>query len=240
MAYQFLILAVLSAFVFSPAAFAAEETVQTSEEQSIPEESAAPVAEIAPEQDPAMIAHQESVEKVYEMMAALSENLDEAGQKNFSLIYSNYNLVGTVKMVQGDVSTAIEKCGENNPDMKDKLDTRFKDWRGAIDPVIKQADDKIDAMVKAQSYAKPKELRAIFSAIDDTREKAQSRIEKIPVTTPEACGYLLEKMDETQESMLSLIQVVLVDEAEEEIQSTPEAEKVEEKPAENTEGQSDQ
>ena len=240
MAYRFLVLALLSTFALSAAAFAADEAAQPTEEQNAPAESATPVTEIAPEQDPAMIAHQESVEKVYAMMAALNEKLDEAGQKNFSLIYSNYNLVGTVKMVQGDVSTAIKKCGENNPDMKDKLDTRFKDWRGAIDPVIKQAEDKIDAMVKAQSYAKPKELRAIFSAIDDTRKKAQSRIEKIPVTTPEACGYLLEKMDETQESMLSLIQAVLVDKAEEEIQPAPEAEKAEEKPAENTEGQGDQ
>lgn len=232
MIYRFLLLAALSAVMsVSTAALAADEKEDAApaplEQQEQPAPPAdQPGAEAVPpgsklpvdiyteqEKTPEAIAHRKASEKVYNMMNEITEGLGEEEKKHFFMASNNHNLIGTVRMVQGDVGNAIKKCGENNPDMKDKLAARYAEWNDAVNPVLKEADDTLGNMIVAQSYAKPKDLKELFEAMDDTREKAQSRIEKIPVTTPEACQYLLEKLNETQESMLTILHATLVNPA---------------------------
>lgn len=153
---------------------------------------------------------QEAAEATFDKMTTLMQTLEEREQQHFFLAYTNYNMIETVRVVQRDVGNAIDKCGENNPDMKEALETRFKEWNDAVDPLIKEAGGNLDNMLLAQDYASKETLDEIFSSIDETREKTNSQIEKIPVTTPEACQYLLSKMDETQTSMLNVLRATLV------------------------------
>jgi hypothetical protein len=152
----------------------------------------------------------DAARKTYEMVTGIVEKLKPAEQKHFFMIYTNYNLIGTVRVVQADVSKAIDACSQNNPDMEDRLRTRFKDWNGAVDPVLKEADANLNNMVLAQDYLPQKKIKAVFKSVDDTRMKTTGRIEKKPVTTKDACEYLLGKMDETQETMISILRDTLV------------------------------
>src|SRR5262245_16837626 len=85
-------------------------------------------------------AHQKAAEEVFELTKQIAVNLNPDEQKHFFLLYNNYNLIGTVKMVQEDVGNAVKACSEANPDMKEGLDSRFSEWNTAVNPVIKDAE----------------------------------------------------------------------------------------------------
>lgn len=149
-------------------------------------------------------------DKIYKMVMALILSKSQAEQKHFFMAYTNYNLIQTVKTVQSHVGNAIDECSETNPDMENNLRARYGQWNDAVNPVINDAEIHLNNMILAQEYASPEEIQEIFAQVDTTREQTQSEIEKIPVTTPEACTYLLEKMDETQDNMISLLKNALL------------------------------
>lgn len=163
---------------------------------------------------PAIAEDAEATEEKKNSVIAAAEDfmkdLNRRERRHFSVLYGNYNMTKVVETVQGDVGLAVDKCGEDNPDMKEKLKTRYKDWKAAIKPVLTEAGANVNNMVFAQEYAKPAEIRKFFKLIDKTREEHEKQIEKIPVTTPEACQHLLEKMDETQENLIHLLEATLI------------------------------
>ncbi len=167
----------------------------------------------AQELDEAPKAQQEESDTAATMFKAiedLSKQLEPEQMRHFYFVYNNYNLVNTVKTVRTDVSNAINACGENNPEMKGKLDSRFRQWADAIEPAMKEAEANINNMVFAQSYAPPKDIRHIFGLVDATRIETAAKLKKVPVTSAEACQFLLNKMNDTQESMLSLLRATLI------------------------------
>jgi hypothetical protein len=114
--------------------------------------------------------------------------------------------------------------------MKDKLQARYNAWDQDVGAVIKEAGAQVDNMVAAQEYAKPAEIRKVFKALDARRTKTESQITKIPVTTPEACQFLHDKMDETQASLTNLLRSALITAPQQEtqgVQSEAPAETVE-------------
>lgn len=235
-----------------PAAKAAEAPApEPAKEEPPKEEKQEAAAEAKPaekkaELPPEAKAHQEAAEKVFADTKAIADKLKPDEQKHFFIIYTNYNLVGTVKMVQGDVDRAVEGCGTANPDMKAGMDARLQEWHAAIDPVIKEAEANIENMVLAQEYAEAAEIKNIFKGLDKTRKLAGKQIEKTPVTTKDACEYLQEKMTDTQENFIRLLRGTLIT-APQLAAPSPESEKpaeeakpaeqkpAEEKPAEATE-----
>lgn len=147
---------------------------------------------------------------VRERIEAFSADFDEGSKAHFQAIAGSHNLIEVVKMVQGDVENAIERCSENNPDMEDALETRYDEWEDAIEPIIEEAEANVDNMISVQDYAKSRDIRKILDFMDETREEKTSDVDKIPVTTPEACEYLRNKMDETEDNLTQLLRSTLV------------------------------
>lgn len=272
----FLIALSMPGFAFAeevPAAAPAEEQAaaapaeaekpaeQTEEKKEEPKEEAKQEAakkEDAPKQEnavtdelpPEALAHKKAAEESFALTTAIAEKLSPGEQKHFLVLYNNYNLIGTVKMVQTDVGNAVAACGKENPDMKEALETRVAQWNAAINPVIKDAEANVDNMVVAQEYAKPADFKKLFKSLDKTRKLASEQVEKIPVTTKDACEYLLEKMNDTETNFVRLLRGTLMSapqvlpiepeppaagEKKEEPAAQPEEkaeEKVDEKPAE--------
>ena len=147
---------------------------------------------------------------VYEEIEAFTKELDEPSQQHFYALYGSYNLIKVVEDVQNQVGKAIDKCADANPDMKDALKTRHKDWTKAIKPIMKEANANVDNMIIAQEYAKKKEVKRILKLNDELRENKAGDVDKFPVTTPEACEYLRVKMDETEANLTELLRSTLV------------------------------
>jgi hypothetical protein len=168
-------------------------------------------AQTATVQDPEkMKAYERAAEKAQTALKAIGEDLKEESAKHFFMMYQNYNLIGTVRVVQKDVGNAINECGKNNPGMKTGLDDRYKAWDGAIEPVMKEAQANVDNMIIAQEYTDPAKIKKAFGALDEARAATNASIDKRPVTSEDACKHLLEKMDETQENLTSLLRETLV------------------------------
>ncbi|MAE50406.1 MAG: hypothetical protein CMH27_01210 [Micavibrio sp.] len=150
------------------------------------------------------------VKNLNQALANLTEELDSPSRRHFYTLYNNNNLISTVKYVRAHVSQAIDACSENNPDMEQALRDRFAEWKEAVNEKMKEAEAQINNMVIAQDYAKDQDIRKILKQADDLRDKTQEGVERIPVTTKEACEYLLNKMNETQQTMVKYLNSVLV------------------------------
>lgn len=148
--------------------------------------------------------------EMYEAVSAFSKKLDKKDAKHFQLIYSNYNLLETARIVKTDVANAIKACADKNQDMAEELNTKYSKWDASLAPTMEEANGHLENMIMVQNYAKKKELDTIFSLVDKTRNYTQNKFEKVPVTKPEACRHLLETMDNTQEELLNLLRATLV------------------------------
>lgn len=149
-------------------------------------------------------------DKTNDLIQGIVDGQSEANKKHFFMAYTVFNLLETVKMVGNDVNNAVQSCADKNRAMKDKLQTRYKTWKTATDKPMKEAQANLDAMVVAQDYAKQEDIRRVFKTLNETREITKSQMAKEPVTTPEACEFLYQKMDETQENLVTLINSTLV------------------------------
>ena len=131
----------------------------------------------------------------------VSKALDQSEMTHFGIIYSNYTIYSMVKAVRDDVGLAVDACIKNNPDMEELLSKRWMEWTNSVDANMKESLANIKAMTMAQDYASQDNMTRIFGLVDATREANSSRFEKLPVSTPEACEFMISKMDETQDSM---------------------------------------
>lgn len=161
-------------------------------------------------------ADDEKVEKdeqfmsVHDRIKDLMKDFDELSEQHFYALYGSYNMIQVVEGVRGQVSGAVEKCIDANPDMKEALDTRYKEWDDALEPIVEDANANVDNMIAAQDYTKPRKIKKLLKYTDKMREEKSENLKKFPVTTPEACEYLRVKMDETQENLTALLQSTLV------------------------------
>lgn len=148
---------------------------------------------------------QELNKKLYD----LSTKLEGNAQSHLFLLYNNHNIISTVKTVREDVSNAIDACSKQNPDMENDLKSRFNRWKKAVNEQMQAAEAYRDNMILAQDYIDKASIQDIMDTADKLRVDTAKRIKKVPVNTKEACEYLLNKMDETQDTMLSLLRVTL-------------------------------
>lgn len=150
------------------------------------------------------------LQSVHERLDAFTADFGKNEKKHFMAIYGSYNLISVVNIVRKDVEAAIDKCAEKNPNMKDVLKARYKEWDAALDPVMDEAEGNLDNMIKVQDYAKKSDIEDFFEFLDEQREAKTEDIDKVPVTTPEACEDLRAAMDKTQENLIRLLTSTLV------------------------------
>ncbi len=143
-------------------------------------------------------------------VANLLKNLSQEEVTHFLVMYTNYNIYSMVKAVSEDVGVAVDACAENNKEMADDLNRRFDEWTGNVGGTMKEAYANLKNLSLAQTYIPQSEVEMIFDLVDKVRSVNSSRFEAIPVTTPEACEFMLSKMDETEDSMNRMLQATLV------------------------------
>ncbi len=142
-------------------------------------------------------------------MSGVMKRLDEAELTHFMVMFTNYNMYSVVKAVREDIKNAIDGCSKNNPEMEDELRSKFSNWDTNVGDSMKEVDGNIKAMALAQDYISQNELNMIYGLVDETRAVNSSQFEKTPVTTPEACEFMISKMDETQENMIRILSATM-------------------------------
>ena len=148
--------------------------------------------------------------QVREGIEEFTKDLNRSEKRHFGVIYGNYNLIKVVERIREDVGNAVDACGDENPDIKEEAETRYKAWTEAIDPVLKDAEANVGNMIVAQEYARPRKFDTFFKLVEKARNAHDKDVEKVPVTTLEACQTMIEKMDDTQENLTELLTDTLV------------------------------
>lgn len=164
---------------------------------------------------------QKEAEKIVTALEKLNDSVDDivsdlgsSDAQHFMTIYNNYITMNAIEIVRSDVSNAVASCKDNNPDeeeLHEDLDERFEMLDDVTDLALKDGRAQLDRMIKSQKYAKAKKIRSVFKQADRVRNKTLKAIEKVPVTTLDACRALAKNIGKTQESLASLMQNMLVD-----------------------------
>lgn len=152
----------------------------------------------------------EQKNEVLEAAGDFMKELDDTNRRHFNVLFGNHNMIRVVETVRDDIGLAVDACGEANPDLKGALNDRYKDWKAAIKPVLAEADGNVKNMIIAQDYAKPKKIRDFLKMIDKARKTQEKQVEKVPVTSQEACQSLLNSMNDTEANMIQLLRTTLI------------------------------
>ena len=143
---------------------------------------------------------------------ALLKRLPEGNQKIFFIMRQKHSAIRAVEVVRRDVGNAVKACGKENKDMTKTMNKRFKQWKDSINPILKNADDLLKTELKEQEAFHVSDYKHVMALNDKAYDFSESKIKKTPVTTKEACQKLLDSMDRTEDSLISLLQSILLPE----------------------------
>jgi hypothetical protein len=142
----------------------------------------------------------------------LIDPLSAKDKESFFILRNKYSIIRVINIVERDIERAVQSCGDKNPNMKQKMDDRFKQWTSAVNPIIETARKQLDKDIDSQKMVDPKKARQVLKLNDEAYEYGEKQIVKTPVTTPEACEDLLASMDRTEDEMILLLRQTLLPE----------------------------
>lgn len=170
----------------------------------------------APEEqvtDPETVPSKQAIkdsEKLHDAIEELIEDLPETQQRHFLTLYHTHNIVSVVKTVRHDIGSAVKACGEKNPDMASKMDKRFAGWKEKTAPILTEAEGQINNMIIAQDYAPPQEITQILNLANQIRAKGEAALNKVPVSSKEACESLYKTMKKSQNDVVKMMRETLI------------------------------
>jgi len=142
----------------------------------------------------------------------LIDPLNEKDKETVLIMRNKYSYIRATRVVSRDVGNAVKSCGDKNPDIKGKMDARYKQWRSAIDPILDTAQKQLNKDIDAQKVVDADDLRDVLELHDEAYEAAEKQITKTPVTTKEACEGTLASMDRTEDNLIAILQQTLLPE----------------------------
>ena len=139
--------------------------------------------------------------------------LSNKDKETILILRNKHSYIQATKIVGRDVGAAVKSCGSKNPDMKDKMDARYKQWKSAVDPILETAQKQLDKDIDALTIVDPDDMHDVLELHDEAYESAEKQVTKTPVTTKEACEGTLASMDRTEDNMIRLLQQTLLPES---------------------------
>jgi len=153
------------------------------------------------------------VQKWIDSENAMIDPLNKDQKESVYILRHKYSIIRAIGVVKRDIDKAVTSCVKENPDIKKSMEDRFTQWKNAVDPIIKTAEKQLNVDIDAQKIVEPKAFRSVMTLSDKAFKYDDSKIEKKPVSTKEACGGLLESMNDTENNMIKLLREALLPES---------------------------
>lgn len=131
-------------------------------------------------------------------------------QKVFFIMRNKHSVIRTINVVHRDIKNAVKSCGKENPDLKKEMNTRLGEWEDSVFPILKEAEKFMKLELKEQKAFYESDYKHITNLNDKAYNFSESKVEKKPVTTKEACRSLVESMDNTEDKLIGLLQSILL------------------------------
>lgn len=152
------------------------------------------------------------ITKWIEAENSLVKDLSATDQETFFIIRNKHSVIRSLRVVRDDIGSAVKACSTENPAIKEEMNTRFSDWKNAVEPILKEADKFLRREIKSQKVVSSREFRNILNMNDTAYEFSSAKIEKRPVTDEKSCKKLLASMDRTENELIALLQNILLPE----------------------------
>lgn len=133
--------------------------------------------------------------------------LSDLGSNELQMIYdirTNYGVVQGVRNVRDDVARGVESCLDKNPDMTE-LKTTFENWKDDLYPLVKEADQKVIAMIESQKIVDPDKFKTYLATIDLIVKIQDNKFQKAYISDRESCENLKARLKDTKEGLLQLL-----------------------------------
>ncbi len=144
---------------------------------------------------------------------ALIASLSDEDQETILILSTKFSYISAVRVAERDIANAVKSCGDKNPGIKDKMDARFKQWQGAVVPILDTADKTLDREIDNQKIVDPQKIRNVFKLHKAASEHTEKHVTKTVITTEDACEDLLDSMDDTEDNMIRILQDTLLPES---------------------------
>lgn len=143
---------------------------------------------------------------------SLLDTLPSANQEAFFILRNKHSVIRTIGVVQRDIKNAVQACGKENKELKKPMYARLKSWEKAVLPIVKEARKFLKMELKEQEAFHISDYKHVTKLNDKAFEFSESKIQKTPVTTKKACEGLLDSMDKTEDTLVRLLQDILLPE----------------------------
>lgn len=144
---------------------------------------------------------------------AMIDKLSEEDSANIFIMRNKHSIIRAIGVVERDIGAAVDACSKANPDMKEKMQGRYKQWQDAVNPITKTAQKNLEAAIDAQKIVKPAEFKKVLKMNDKAFEYGDKLTVKKPVSSPEACNKLIQSMNGSEDEMVTLLRQTLLPES---------------------------
>ena len=142
----------------------------------------------------------------------LLDTLGRPNQETFFIFRNKHSVIRSIRIVHRDIKNAVKACGTANKELKAPMNTRFKDWGNAVLPILKDAEKFLAMELKEQESFHAGDYKHVIKLNDKAYKFSESKVQKTPVTSVEACEGLLKSMDSTEDKLVDLLQDILLPE----------------------------
>lgn len=163
------------------------------------------MAEAAKDKAAPKVEKETPLTRLQEASEVMTKDLTKNKLLQFNAIETTYRTIRAVEDVQMSVTRAVTACGKANPEIKDDMDARLRDWKKALRPTMKKASSKLDKMVLLQDFSTASKVRGYLKMFDEAILYRNEGIKEVPATEKDACLKLKDSMDDTQEELVKLL-----------------------------------
>ncbi len=144
---------------------------------------------------------------------ALVDPLTKKQKESVFVMRNKYSVIRVIEIVKRDIGNAVQSCSKENPGMKGKMNTRFDQWKGNVDPILKSAAELLQKDIDAQKNVDAGAFRNVLKLNDEAYEDGEKHVVKKVVTSADACERLVGSMDRTENEMVTLLEQTLLPES---------------------------
>ncbi len=140
-------------------------------------------------------------DEVEEKARALQESLSEEEIERMGQLRNAFGVVRSIRHVRKSVSDAVDLCAKENPSLSKDIKAGFRDWDQDIRKNLNQHEKHLKNSVHRRYFDDPRAVQAYLDTLDKAAAHAENSVERVPVTTEEACQGLMASMDNTKEAI---------------------------------------
>ncbi len=171
-------------------------------EETAVSEEAAVAAETVPEEQSESDedALNPYIAPIIEEAKNISQTLGKQEIETLVHVKTNFGMLRAIRVAKADVQNATEACAKENASMADDISTRFSAWSDVLSPLIEGQEENMQKAISAR-FKDPESITNYLGMIDTAAAYAEKQIDKVPVTTLQACTALLNSMDTSEEGL---------------------------------------